>query len=41
MKSRGFALEEQLGSIFIYANGSEKEYISYSVNRWFSTLEWE
>ena len=41
MKNRGFALEEQLWSFFIYTNGSEKEYISYSVNRWFSTLEWE
>ena len=41
MRNRGFVLEEQMGGLFIYTNGSEKEYISYSVNRYFFFFFWE
>lgn len=41
MKNRGFVLEEQLGGGLIYSNGSEKEYIFHSENRYFSKWEWE
>lgn len=41
MKNRNFILEEQVGGILIFSNGSEKEYISFSENRYFSKWEWE
>ena len=41
MKNRDFILEEQVGGILIYSNGSEKEYISFSENKYFSKWEWE
>ena len=41
MENRGLVLEEQLGGIFIYSNGSIKEYISFSENGYFSRWEWE
>ncbi|OKZ75385.1 MAG: hypothetical protein BHW00_02175 [Clostridium sp. 26_22] len=41
MKNRDFILEEQVGGILKYSNGSEKEYISFSENKYFSKWEWE
>ena len=42
MATRGFHFvpEEQLGSMLVYSNDSEKEYISFSMNRYYSKWEW-
>lgn len=43
MESRGFYFvpEEQMGGILVYSNGSEKEYISFSINKYYSKWEWQ
>lgn len=43
MESRGFYFvpEEQMGRILVYSNGSEKEYISFSTNKYYSKWEWQ
>ena len=42
MATRGFHFvpEEQLGSMLVYSNDSEKEYISFSMNRYYSKWKW-
>lgn len=43
MKSRGFYFvpEEQMGGMLVYSNGSEKEYILFSTNKYYSKWEWK
>lgn len=43
MESRGFYFvpEEQMGGILVYSNGGEKEYISFSTNKYYSKWEWQ
>lgn len=43
MEKRGFHFvpEEQMGGILVYSNGSEKEYISFSTNKYYSKWEWQ
>lgn len=43
MENRGFYFvpEEQMGGILVYSNGSEKEYISFSTNKYYSKWEWQ
>ena len=43
MKNRGFYFvpEERLGGILVYSNGSEKENISFSTNKYYSKWEWQ
>lgn len=43
MENRGFYFvpEEQIGGILVYSNGSEKEYISFSTNKYYSKWEWQ
>lgn len=42
MEGRGFKFvpEEQMGGMLIYSNGSEKEYILFSTNKYYSKWEW-
>lgn len=42
MKSRGFTFipEEQMGGMLVYSNGSEKEHILFSANKYYSEWEW-
>lgn len=42
MEDRGFHFlpEEQLGSMLVYSNGSKKELILFSANRYYSKWEW-
>lgn len=43
MESRGFHFvpEEQMGGMLVYSNGSEKEYILFSTNKYYSKWEWQ
>ena len=43
MESRGFYLlpEEQMGGMLVYSNGSEKEYILFSTNKYYSKWKWQ
>ena len=43
MENRGFHFvpEEQMGGILVYSNGSEKEYISFSTNKYYSKWKWQ
>lgn len=43
MENRGFHFvpEEQMGGILVYSNGSKKEYISFSTNKYYSKWEWQ
>ena len=43
MESRGFYFvpEEQMGGMLVYSNGSEKEYISFSTNKYYSKWKWQ
>lgn len=43
MKSRGFYFvpKEQMGGMLVYSNSSEKEYILFSTNKYYSKWEWQ
>ena len=43
MENRGFYFisEEQMGGMLVYSNGSEKEYILFSTNKYYSKWEWQ
>ncbi|MGM9858584.1 MAG: hypothetical protein ACI4VN_02455 [Clostridia bacterium] len=43
MANRGFHFvpEEQMGGMLVYSNGSEKEYILFSTNKYYSKWEWQ
>ena len=43
MENRGFYYvpEEQMGGMLVYSNGSEKEYISFSTNKYYSKWKWQ
>lgn len=43
MENRGFYFvpEEQMGGMLVYSNGSEKEYILYSTNKYYSKWKWQ
>ena len=43
MQSRGFHFlpEEQMGAMLVYSNGSEKEFILFSTNKYYSKWEWQ
>lgn len=43
MESRGFYFvpEEQMGGMLVYSNSSEKEYILFSTNKYYSKWEWK
>ncbi len=43
MESRGFHFvpEEQMGGMLVYSNGSKKEYILFSNNKYYSKWEWQ
>lgn len=43
MGNRGFYFvpEEQMGGMLVYSNGSEKEYISFSTNKYYSKWVWQ
>ena len=43
MESRGFydVPEERLGEMLVYSNGSKKEYIIYSTNKYYSKWNWK
>lgn len=43
MKSRGFHFvpEEEMGGMLVYSNGSEKEYILFSTNKYYSKGVWQ
>ena len=43
MENRGFYYvpEEQMGGMLVYSNGSEKEYILYSTNKYYSKWKWQ
>lgn len=43
MESRGFTEieDEQLGALRVFTNGNEKEYVMYSLNRYFSKWSWK
>lgn len=42
MQSRGFIEipEERLGGLLVYSNGTEKEHIAFSANKYYSKWEW-
>ena len=43
MESRGFHFvpEEQMGAMLVYSNGSEKECIAVSTNKYYSKWKWQ
>ena len=43
MANRGFHFvpEEQMGGMLVYSNSSEKEYILFSTNKYYSKWEWQ
>lgn len=43
MEGRGFYFvpKEQMGGMLVYSNGSEKEYILFSTNKYYSKWEWQ
>lgn len=43
MEDRGFKFvtEEQMGAVLVYSNGIEKEYISFSANKYYSKWKWQ
>jgi hypothetical protein len=43
MENRGFNFvpEEQMGAILVYSNGTEKEHILFSTNKYYSKWEWQ
>lgn len=43
MKSRNFSFipEEQMGAMLVYSNGTEKEHILFSTNKYYSKWEWQ
>lgn len=43
MENRGFYFvpEEQMGGILVYSNGNEKEYILFSINKYYSKWIWQ
>lgn len=43
MENRGFYFvpEEQMSGMLVYSNGSEKEYILFSINKYYSKWEWQ
>jgi hypothetical protein len=43
MENRGFNFvpEEQMGAILVYSNGTEKEQILFSTNKYYSKWEWQ
>lgn len=43
MESRDFKFipEEQMGAMLVYSNGTEKEHILFSTNKYYSKWEWQ
>ena len=43
MESRGFYAvpEERMGAILVYSNGSEKENVVFSINKYYSKWKWQ
>lgn len=43
MRERGFEFipDEQMGAMLVYGNGSEKEHVLFSENRYYSKWEWQ
>ena len=43
MQNRGFEIlpEEQMGSMLVYTNNDSKEYILFTINKYYSKWSWE